>query len=508
MSDCEDRGSWELWISPVKRKRKKNSLKNQKCVKLKNASGKTDESSKKKKKKKEKKKKNSGFKEAMGEWKDKKKEKKGKKQKSSVGLDDSFRVTQGFTCSEPEPEPESLTEDSKKKTKTKKKVAFDLSPGPMAIKRPRCSPPSPKESIAPQAGDGGGCSPAVGRPHNSDSQVTSDEVNSQDLFITQKTFRTSPVESSSGEASGSAAERRMFPPSPRGSNPRLHESGSHQRPKKTPVGGRGRGRGRGGGVYLTKQISKKEPCQTELETNLLKVKKAFRPRHVKNIWDVNPFLDDPVVLESKTKTHWCPSGRPSPSCPINTPEPSRLPQKSNTSTQTQNFFTAELSSFLKFCQKSPGAVCSEDLKPLDLSLPQRARSRPGWGLSGVEMKHEEEKTPSPPDKMSSTGQEDLAPTRSSRMKKEPSGRQRGSVQTTPSPESESEHKSTDTTTSSEDNETALSTGKLDMTQVRAVQMRLNESFFFKAKGDGRSHRPESPLMKLAQGREKKSRKGR
>lgn len=33
-------------------------------------------------------------------------------------------------------------------------------------------------------------------------------------------------------------------------------------------------------------------------------------------------------------------------------------------------------------------------------------------------------------------------------------------------------------------------------QVKAVQTRLNESFFFKTKGSGRSPRPESPLMKL------------
>jgi hypothetical protein len=45
-------------------------------------------------------------------------------------------------------------------------------------------------------------------------------------------------------------------------------------------------------------------------------------------------------------------------------------------------------------------------------------------------------------------------------------------------------------------------------QVKAVQMRLNESFFFRSKGEGLSPRPESPLMKLIQGREKKSRKKR
>ncbi|XP_034443962.1 proteoglycan 4 [Hippoglossus hippoglossus] len=461
----------------------------------------------------------------MGERKETKKEKKGKKQKSSVGFDDSFLSTQGFACAEPEPESphrtENVTEDSRKKTKRKKKVAFALSPGPIAIKRPKCaSSSSPKESIAPQRGDGGGCSLGTGpsRPHDNDSQCTSDDINSQDLFITQKTFRTSPVESSSGEACGNAPtppERRLHP-SPQGSNTRLHESCSHQRPKETkqqtPVlvhpllREEEEEEEEEEGLYLTKQISKKEPLQTEVNTNLTREKKVFRPRHVKKIRGVNPFLDDAVVLKSKTKTHSCTSGQPSPSCPLDTPGPSLLPQKSNTSTQTQNFFTAELSSFLNFCLKSPGAVCFEDLKPLDLSLPQRARNQPGWGLSGVDMKHDEEKTSSPPDKMSSNGEDaaGLAPSRSSDMKKEPSGRQQRKVKATPSPQSESDPKSTDTTTSSEDNE---ATGKLDMTQVRAVQMRLNESFFFKAKGDGRSHRPESPLMKLAQGREMKSRKG-
>ncbi|KAK7892036.1 hypothetical protein WMY93_023999 [Mugilogobius chulae] len=77
---------------------------------------------------------------------------------------------------------------------------------------------------------------------------------------------------------------------------------------------------------------------------------------------------------------------------------------------------------------------------------------------------------------------------------------------TPSPESESDNKSADTTVSSDDTEGPSRTTRLEMMQVRAVQMRLNESFFFKTKGEGPSPRPESPLMKLVQGRELKSRK--
>ncbi|XP_069384820.1 DNA ligase 1-like [Paralichthys olivaceus] len=492
MSDCEDGDFfWESWISSGKRKRKKNSQKDKKCVKHKDTNGKTDESSQRKKKKKKKKK--PGFKEAMGEWKNKTKEKKGKKKKSSVGFEDSFIFTQGHAGAEPESShgrsTENVTEDSRKKSKRKKKVAFASSPGSIAIKRPKFASSLPKEQT-----------------HDNDSQCTSDDINSQDLFITQKTFRTSPVESSSGEVCDRALtqpERRLHP-SHEGSNTRLQESYPHpERPRAT----------RGQTQVLGHTLLKEEEGEGEVgDTNLTKETRGTR--RVK-FWGVNPFLDDPVELKSQTKTHSCTSSQQSPSCPRKTPEPSLLPQKSNTSTQTENFFTAEFSSFLNFCQTSRGAVCFEDLKPLDLSLPQRARSDPGRCLSGDQIKDGEGKTSSPRDKMSSNGHEDagLAPSLSSDVEKESSGRQRCSVgaqrkvKTTPSPQSESDPKSTDTTMSSEDNETACCTGKLDMAQVRAVQMRLNESFFFKTKGEECSHRPESPLMKLAQGREMKSRKG-
>lgn len=45
-------------------------------------------------------------------------------------------------------------------------------------------------------------------------------------------------------------------------------------------------------------------------------------------------------------------------------------------------------------------------------------------------------------------------------------------------------------------------------QVRAVQMKLNKPFFFKTKGERLSPRPESPLMKLSQGRAVKSHRHR
>lgn len=65
---------------------------------------------------------------------------------------------------------------------------------------------------------------------------------------------------------------------------------------------------------------------------------------------------------------------------------SLLPSSSTVSlsTQTENFFTTELSSYLSFCQKNRPASL-EDLKPLDLSLPHRARKDHGSCLSVMEV---------------------------------------------------------------------------------------------------------------------------
>uniref|UniRef100_A0AAV2L4L6 Uncharacterized protein n=1 Tax=Knipowitschia caucasica TaxID=637954 RepID=A0AAV2L4L6_KNICA len=158
-------------------------------------------------------------------------------------------------------------------------------------------------------------------------------------------------------------------------------------------------------------------------------------------------------------------------------------------TQTENFFTTELTLYLNFCKESRRK--SEELKPLDLSLPNRARI-------DTEMTEAQHGGTSEEDVIEvSTGGSGHLSLSAKNKERTPSSED---------PQSESDNKSADTTVSSEDAEGPSRTAKRELMQVRAVQMRLNESFFFKTKGDRPSPRPESPLMKLAQGREPTSRK--
>ncbi|XP_077066767.1 uncharacterized protein LOC143720808 [Siphateles boraxobius] len=123
------------------------------------------------------------------------------------------------------------------------------------------------------------------------------------------------------------------------------------------------------------------------------------------------------------------------------------------STQTENFFTfPALSSSLRFQQQQNTSMCSEE--PVDLRLPNRTRQmhRP---------KHPAVESANPPKlKMSDT--------------------------------------------SSEDGD-AGSKSKGDLLQLKVVQTRLNESFFFKVKGED-SPKPMCPLMKFTESVEKRGKK--
>ncbi|XP_026220365.1 uncharacterized protein LOC113165215 [Anabas testudineus] len=545
MSDCEDY-SLESWISPAKKKRKKKLEKNKMCVKHTN----TGEDVQKKKKKKGKK--PSKFKKAMEERKEKKKEK--KKKRLSLGLDESVVFTQGYSGSsylteksKPEashPPSLSLLSQDSKKTKRKKKVAFDLSPGYIRVKRPKFVSSSPVENILPEneaVTDTDSCSQLIkaqqAHSHN-DSQCTSDDINSQDLFITQKTFRTLTYEPSSGETSdnvvGATPQQtitqqemvqhlsvRQIQHDEESKtdlqDPRVHPH--HEKAKEHLL------KPKAAQIVLKEEedefdtVQQNPKRQTELNKTLTEEKRVCGAVQVKpRVF--SHYLDDPSMCQQ------------SPSCLLNTDRPSLPPQMSTASisTQTENFFTAELSSYISFCHKSGASVSFETLKPLDLSLPLRARKDPerhlSENMSGIEVKvdeekHGEQKASSLPEHVKEKNCKDpnLVPSCSSEkkdgeLKKEKPAVQKlwcvsvqGKGESTPSPQSESELKSVDTT-SSEDNEPACHPGKLDLAQVRAVQMRLNESFFFKAKGNGQSPRPESPLMKLVQGREIKNRKCR
>ncbi|KAM9753512.1 uncharacterized protein ACNS7B_006780 isoform 1-T2 [Menidia menidia] len=370
MSDLEDpHFHMESWTPPQRRKRQKGPKKDKKEKKRKNTL-KTDESTKKKKKA------GLGLFEALAELKEKKQKKRKKQDKmeagdgalSAQGSSDPFQLRSGS--------PAQLSEAKRKKT-----VAFGLPYDCVRVKRPKFV----------------GESQVVVRPPtpDQDSPGTSEDLNSQDLFITQKTFRASPVQPSSGEARQ---------------------------------------------VTFKESVSQERKCPGGARSSLS-----------------SPFLDHLDVV--KPTQDEGPGPHLSARRPLVHPQPPLFPRTRTSSTQTENFFTAELCSYLSFCREARARLALQDLKPLDMSLPRRSPGR----------------------------------------------RPAGGKPSTPSPPSEAEHRSAETLTSSEDDHPCH---KRDPIQVKGVQTKLNKPFFFKTKGEGQPARPESPLMKLSQGRDIKSRKHR
>ncbi|KAG7234314.1 hypothetical protein INR49_005107 [Caranx melampygus] len=510
MSDYEEEDLfWKTLISPVKRKRKKTLKKDKKCEKHETHNAvKTDESMQKKKKKKKKCK----FTDAMEKRKEKKREKKEKKKKLPVSLDHSFIFTQGYLCvsdpsakTKPEsPHPRSTERENPhdqtqgSKNKRKKKVVWDLSqPDYIRVKRPKFVSSTPKQNNQSEEDAVRNCESftqvtetTTSQPQDNDSQCTGDDINSQDLFITQKTCRSSPPERSSGEMS----DKGVFISTPtpdtqreEGSNIHLLQPHFYQKYKKTKQPQ----------SLKTVRIEEEEEeerlqpnpkretlsfqKQMAFKEKFMEERKVCAPVHVKPSV-VNPYLDEPVVLNlSKSKPDTCSPGQRSPSHLRNTAEPSLLLQilKANISTQTENFFTAELCAYLNFCQKRKETLTSESWKPLDLSLPQRVRRDvvTATEIRGDEAERNDQKTSPLPDEMKDGAHKDSSrqPCCSSEMKdaevkKEPSGWSRLSVsslskgKTTRSPLSESEAKSAN---SSEDSEPPCSTGKPDLTQNKA-----------------------------------------
>ncbi|KAL6107386.1 uncharacterized protein ACO6RY_11037 [Pungitius sinensis] len=514
MGDSEEaKFFWESWTwTPEKEKKKKDAKKDKKGLKRKNnMTKKTDHTNEKKKKKS-----NSKFKDAVKERKEKKKGK--KKKQLPLELDDSLIHTHATPAVKPHTlDQQSIDklkpdQDCKKKSRRKHKVAFDLSRSIHSARKASfvsCCQQSPKNKILSE--------PEAVRElrqsqwHPNASQSASEDINSQDLFITQKTFRASSSQPSSGEASDKAGmgSPPMFPP-----RDELHSCKAWTKPQDSPCH-----------QHLTKtyqQVQKPKTLQVLLtdgeeeeertiQTHLHLEKgkcatkeKKVSPPALTGPRVPNPFMSEPFQLSpsldvAHSRKHLCASSEPPLSCPLPI-------STESTSTQTENFFTTELCAYLTFCQRSRVAIPVEDLQPLDLSMQHRARKDLGKGLT--------EKTLSSP---AESTEPDLRPCCSSNMTdgavtEEASGHHpypgiaSEKRKTTPSPVSESDPKSADTSASSED-EPPCRNGRLDLTQVRAVQMRLNESFFFKTKGKGQSPRPQSPLMKLAQGRQVKSRKG-
>lgn len=190
MNDFEEADFWtQIWRSQKQqRKIKKEHVENKKEQKsVKSRKVQTGQSSQGKKKR-------SKFKEAMMERNEKKKEKKKKRKKLER------EEHQTAAASNPQQEeklrPECRTLDFMEKSRTKK-VQFASFPHYIRVTRPTFSSSSPKEAEAVR-------SSRSGPVQDTDSQCPSEDINSQDLFITQKTFRTSPQELSSSEASDRA----------------------------------------------------------------------------------------------------------------------------------------------------------------------------------------------------------------------------------------------------------------------------------------------------------------
>lgn len=417
----------------------------------------------------QKKKKNSQLKEETKERKQKKKEKKKERQRRRLALElDSSVVFKQCGSAQEKPfekpeaskpqqneklKPDRLTQDSKKKCKRKKKVAFDVSPRYIRVKRPKFASSSTKEEAAVKGAESCSQDAVTGNSQSCDqeSQGTSDNINSQDLFITQKTFRTSLSEPSSGEVNDGALMLSPQLRTQQGECQQLkqfheesekwpHDSQPHQlfvQPNpEEPEEGKGH--------HKIHEQRKKSLLKQE-NTNLSGEQRVSRSVRLK-LSEVHPFLEEPIIVDSSLDL-----GERSPSC-LPHINKSLLPARStvSSSTQTENFFTTELSSYLSFCRKSRPAVCFDDVKPLDLSLPHRVRKDRSSCLSVMEVNRE--------------GEGGMGPSGSSLVKENQVLLGRG--ETTPSPQlSESDQKSADTTTSSEDSEQPCRAGKLDPIQV-------------------------------------------
>lgn len=401
MSDFEETNySWLTQLTPQKRKKDKKRLK------CKNNSVKIDETTPKKKKKK-----NSKSKEGSAKKKIK------KKKKNRLSLDAARTLRTSTPRSHDRPAPDCLTPGSEKKSKTKK-VKFEVSPCNYRIKRPKFASPPPYRPIkapapAPaQCGDGASCS----EPR----QLESEDACSQDLFITQKTFRASPAEPSSGEYSAITMTPQKFLESYR-TKQHLIESLSQQ--------------------YGSKAAEHGNKPKTEV------VKDGLQKGNLDQSSEVNPHLPEPIDLSPSSSSR-----------KLTKPWSQRSVR--STATQTENLFTFDITSYLSFCQKAQTAGLLEHFRPLDLSLPDRARRDLGTCVSPAPSKGDD---PRNPGLCPSTGSEKVKEELSCLPQDCENAKSKG--ETTASSQSESDPRSADASTSSEESHSRPDT--LAMPQVLA-----------------------------------------
>lgn len=432
MANCEETDFQGSHMVPGKRKRKKNSRKDhQEEVTLKK-----DDICKKKKRK------GSKCKDMLGTKKEKKKDKKKKKRKISMGPDSDlvftdvcpaqadptavYRTQSLHQCQDQEPKP-----------KRKKKVAFDLSPGNSRIKRPQfaLSTARPKESAAFENKTPGDMARLT---QDNNSPCNSEDVNSQDLFITQKTFRALSPEPCSGDTIAAPPVQMLVQ--------------QKTRNEKRETEGSARG---WYGRQCPWKSSTNEPFPEETQEEGKTIK-----REEESFKNGESCSQVKAKLRGNSSEYKFVHARPCidlfpTEATVNAPESWTPSQQISTSTQTENFFTIELSSYLRFTHNV--SACSVDLDPLDLSLPQRVRKDPGTSLLRDRIKGNRSKNP---------GVESRGSFKINEVKKEPSA---GSVAETTLSWSESGSKSADSTASS--GEEQPSRTKLDLTQVRLLGTR-------------------------------------
>lgn len=321
-----------------KRKQAKTSRKEQDQDTL------TKDANRKKRKKKEK--------DTLGRKKEKKKDKKKKKKKTSVASDVITQVSHAQAdptmiyktlslCRQP---------DQEDKTKRKKKVVFDLSPGNIRVQRPHFfSASRPKKDAAFEYKT---AEDMARLREDNNSPGHSEDINSQDLFITQKTFRALSPEPSSGEtcsATTSAPVRRQ----------QIVKSENCEQEIPTTC--------LYGGQHLWK--SHMTECFTEEKMRMKKTCCSYG--NGESCSQVKVELQ--AVLSECESIHAQPQvNRSLAQATVVNASPSRtFSQRISASTQTDNFFTCELSPYLSFVHKTRERL--SDLKPLDLSLPRKAR---------------------------------------------------------------------------------------------------------------------------------------
>lgn len=303
---------------------------------------------------KKKKRKGSACKDTLGGKKEKKKDKKKKKRKISRDGDRNVVITQ---VGRAEADPTMIYNtsslprhwDQEAKPKRKKKVVFTLSPGHIRARRPQFG-----SSSLPQKGaafENKTMEEVARLTQGNNSPCNSEDVNSQDLFITQKTFRAMSPEPSGGSASAAIASGRV---------PMQQSIKNENEDSATPVHDQQHPwKSQMTDCFTEEKVRIKqtggnykngESCfqvKVELQTGLSEYERAdARPQ-------VNHSPAEATAVKV-LKESWSSS------------------QQISASTQTENFFTSQLSSYLSFVRKASGAR-SADLKPLDLSLPQKAR---------------------------------------------------------------------------------------------------------------------------------------